>query len=57
MGVPRAAVPWLASYGKGALMRVAVRTGLAGRLVRRRGRPPTDAERQMVREALRASRR
>jgi glycosyltransferase involved in cell wall biosynthesis len=43
------------SHAKSVVFRTAVATGLAARLVRRRGRPPTVAERRLVDEALRSS--
>jgi glycosyltransferase involved in cell wall biosynthesis len=56
LGWRRTAVHWLASHGKGAVMRAATWTGQAGRLVRRRGRAPTDAERARIATALQAGR-
>ncbi|MCW5833038.1 MAG: glycosyltransferase family 2 protein, partial [Labilithrix sp.] len=41
-----------ASFAKAAVMRAAVELGVADALVRRRGRPPTAAERRLVDEAL-----
>lgn len=48
---------WAASHAKGVVMRGAFATGLAERLVRRRGRPPTEAERALVLEAMNAGSR
>ncbi len=55
VGRPRAALLWTEAYAKALVMRFAVRTKLAARLVRRRGRPPTSEERDLVRVALAAS--
>jgi glycosyltransferase involved in cell wall biosynthesis len=44
------------SHAKALAMHVCVSVGLATRLVKRRGRAPTPRERQIVEEALRASR-
>jgi glycosyltransferase involved in cell wall biosynthesis len=56
VGVPRTARLVAASAAKSAIMRVAHAAGLSSRIVRRRGRPPTDAERARIREALASSR-
>jgi hypothetical protein len=55
-GVGGSARLWLTSLAKSAVMRATVKAGLAERLVRRRGRPPTDAERAALREVLAAAR-
>jgi glycosyltransferase involved in cell wall biosynthesis len=47
---------WLASHAKALTMRAAARVGLAGRIVRRRGRAPSEDERAMAAEALRMAR-
>lgn len=47
---------WGASLVKGIVMRGAVGLGVAPRIVRRRGRAPTELELQMMREALEAAR-
>lgn len=52
IGWPRTAKLWAASFAKEAVMRVAVRSNAASRLVARRGREATDVERVRVREAL-----
>ncbi len=52
IGWSRTAKLWAASYAKEAVMRVAVRSHAASRLVARRGREATDAEQDRVREAL-----
>lgn len=56
VGLVRTAELWLAAHAKERIMRVAARAGWAGRLVRRRGRPPTERERLLVEEALRSAR-
>lgn len=56
VGVPRTARLVAASAAKSAIMRMAHAAGLSSRIVRRRGRPPTDAERAKIREALASSR-
>jgi glycosyltransferase involved in cell wall biosynthesis len=56
MGTRRAAVQWAASHAKGLVMRAAVQAHLARRLVRRRGRLPSEEEKTLVREALAAAR-
>lgn len=56
LGRPRQSRRWLESLAKGWLMRGAVATGTAARLVRRRGRPPTESERSAVGEAIEAAR-
>lgn len=45
----------VAARAKSMVMRALMRAGLAERLVRRRGRPPTDREAEMAREALAAA--
>jgi glycosyltransferase involved in cell wall biosynthesis len=52
VGVARTARLWAASHLKAAVMSAAVSVGLVERLVRARGRIPTDAERLLIREAL-----
>jgi glycosyltransferase involved in cell wall biosynthesis len=56
LGAATIARLWLSSKGKDLVMRAAVRAGLAERLIKRRGRPPTDAERAKIVEALEAAR-
>jgi hypothetical protein len=46
-----------ASHAKSLVMRAAHATKLVRRVLHRRGRPPTDAERAMVLEALAAAQR
>lgn len=43
---------WLTSHGKSLVMRAAMRGGLGGALVARRGRRPTSRERAMIADAL-----
>ena len=52
MGVARTYRARAASLAKAGIMSVAVRLGVAERLVRRRGRPPTASERRLVERAL-----
>lgn len=52
VGVGRTVQLWTASHLKGAVMSLAFATGLAERLIRRRGRAPTTAERALVETAL-----
>lgn len=54
VGIGAAARLWAASHAKGVVMRAAFVSGLAERLIRRRGRPPRDAERALVLEAMSA---
>lgn len=56
VGVPRTARLVVESGAKSLVMRAAHAAGLSMRIVRRRGRPPTDVERAMIREALAAGR-
>jgi glycosyltransferase involved in cell wall biosynthesis len=56
IGWPRTARAWAASHAKEAVMRGAVATGMVDRVVRRRGRPPTERERRMILEALESGR-
>lgn len=55
IGMLRSARARMVSHAKGLAMSAAARTGFADKLVRRRGRPATLAERSMAEEALRAS--
>lgn len=43
---------WAASHAKAGIMRLAAAAGAADRIVRRRGRAPTEAERAIVHEAF-----
>ncbi|MBN9165781.1 MAG: hypothetical protein BGO98_21230 [Myxococcales bacterium 68-20] len=52
IGWRRTSQVYAAAWAKGIVMRAAVRLGVADHLVRRRGRPPTEHERRLVREAL-----
>jgi len=56
VGLQRTAGLFLESYAKSLFMRVAVRAGIAGRLVRRRGRPPSAKDLQLIQQALEAGR-
>lgn len=56
IGLPGSMRAWLGSHAKGIAMRAAARAGLTDTIVRRRGRPPSLAERSMTEEALRAGR-
>lgn len=56
VGIPRTARLVAASAAKSAIMRAAHATGLSTRIVHRRGRAPTDAERARVRETLESGR-
>jgi len=56
VGWRRSSRLWAASHAKSAVMRAAVRLGLADRVVRRRGRPPTEAELALISEALESGR-
>lgn len=52
LGLRRTALACGATYGKTALIHAADLLGLTSRVVRRRGRPPTSAELEIVGEAL-----
>jgi glycosyltransferase involved in cell wall biosynthesis len=56
LGRVRASRAWAASIAKGLAMRMAVGAGVAERLVRRRGREPSEGELRLIREALQAGR-
>lgn len=56
LGPLRTARRYGESLAKGWIMSGAMKLGLADRLVRRRGRPPTAREHQLILEALQASR-
>lgn len=55
MGIAGTASSWLVSQAKSATMAIAVRAGLAERLVRRRGRAPTSGELEAITCALAAA--
>ena len=51
VGRIRAATAYVGTYAKSLMMSAALHTGVAERLVRRRGRPPTEKEVSMIRAA------
>ena len=55
VGLARTARAWTSSHVKAAVMQVAATLGQTRRLVRRRGRPPTEREHAMIVEALHSS--
>jgi glycosyltransferase involved in cell wall biosynthesis len=55
VGIARTAQLWTASHLKGVVMRAMVAAGRTEKLLRRRGRTPTDTERTLILEALQVS--